>query len=284
MSQRAPRVQLLRLSKGKGSDGHLGEWLGFIAWLLLWCLKDHGHASKCYSLQNKSFSEFSILRGAWDTRLDMLDVTIFDTTRDYSIETDESNTDRSQRFQSTTEYQSQSWSFWSCYAKNRTWEWLNYELKTSVNAQYCTKGNDQATNTSKVQRPWKFSSSTMIHLELNTLDIIYIQLLHLGYQNFDTTLTNHWPLSNTLTPPSPATKYKHSLSSTSSPLAPPFVIRKTPLTSLAVPVSNNLNPITTSAWCAKLNSNPACLLSNGVCWEVTSGSSAATVRTVACTF
>jgi len=71
----------------------------------------------------------------------------------------------------------------------------------------------------------------------------------------------HWPLSNTLTLPSPPTKYNSSFDSICmshlAASAAPTPILITPLTSLAVPVSSNLKLIVRCAWCAKLSRNAA---------------------------
>jgi len=95
-----------------------------------------------------------------------------------------------------------------------------------------------------------------------------------GVSNFDVSSGNvyatHWPLSNTFTPPSPPTKYKTSFSSTRfriswnvrSILAPTVILR-TPLISLAVPVSNNLKLIVKSASCAMLSTKAAWSFSRG---------------------
>lgn len=102
-----------------------------------------------------------------------------------------------------------------------------------------------------------------------------------------TTQPTYCPRSNTFTPPSPPTRYRYSPSSITLPSPappPPRVILTTPLTSFAVPVSNNRKLSTASASCADDSTNAACSFSSVVACEATSGSSADTVRIVAWTF
>lgn len=64
------------------------------------------------------------------------------------------------------------------------------------------------------------------------------------------------------------------------PSTPGPVMRSTPLTSLAVPVSNIRNANTASAACAVERTRLACSRSSAVAWAATRGVSAERVRTV----